>query len=147
VYRPDRGAGPVDTLAAMLSEFNWWLLLLGLVVGGGLTWLVLAETRRREQDLEDDELPEEAAWLEARLTEEGRQLPVDTIERIVQLHRAYLATVLPPDEPEEAWPADEHALEPGKPAEAPNALDPPGPPARDGTDDSATEASWRPPVA
>jgi hypothetical protein len=89
----------------MLSEFNWWLLLLGLVVGGGLTWLVLAETRRREQDLEDDELPEEAAWLEARLTEEGRQLPVDTIERVVQLHREYLAIVPSPDSVDE-WRPD-----------------------------------------
>jgi hypothetical protein len=106
VYRPDRREGLVDTLAAMLSEFNWWLLLLGLVVGGGLTWLVLAETRRREQDLEDDELPEEAAWLEARLTEEGRHLPADTIERVVQLHREYLAIVPPSDEVDH-WRPDE----------------------------------------
>ena len=107
MYWPDRGGGPVDTLAAMISEFNWWLLLLGLVVGGGLTWLVMAETRRREQDLEDDELPEEAEWLEARLAEEGRPLPVDAIERVVQLHRAYLAIVPPTDGPDE-WPVEEH---------------------------------------
>ena len=58
----------------MISEFNWWLLLLGLVVGGGLTWLVLAETRRREQDLEEQDLADEAVWLEERLAEEGRPL-------------------------------------------------------------------------
>ena len=92
----------------MLSEFNWWLLLLGLVVGGGLTWLVLAETRRREQDLEDDELPEEAAWLEARLTEEGHPVPFDTIERVVQLHREYLAVVSPSDGVDE-WRPDAYA--------------------------------------
>ena len=59
----------------MISEFNWWLLLLGLVVGGGLTWLVLAETRRREQDLEEADLADEAVWLEERLAEEVARSP------------------------------------------------------------------------
>jgi hypothetical protein len=108
VYRPDRGRGPVDTLAAMISEFNWWLLLLGLVVGGGLTWLVLAETRRREQDLEERDLADEAVWLEERLAEEGRPLDPDTIARVVQLHREYLAVVPPSDEADE-WPPIEPA--------------------------------------
>jgi hypothetical protein len=108
VYRPDRGKGPVDTLAAMISEFNWWLLLLGLVVGGGLTWLVLAETRRREQDLEDVDLADEAVWLEERLAEEGRALSPDTIERVVQLHREYLA-VVPPVDVADDWRPDELA--------------------------------------
>ena len=106
MYRPDRGTGPVDTLAAMISEFNWWLLLLGLVVGGGLTWLVLAETRRREQDLEERDLADEAVWLEERLAEEGRPLSPDTIERVVQLHREYLA-VVPPSDGADEWPPDE----------------------------------------
>ena len=104
----------------MTAEFNWWLLLLGLVVGGGLTWLVLADTRRREQDLEDDELPDEAAWIEARLAESGEPVPVETIERVVQLHRAYLE--VPPaddidvwldDEPEPVSPAAEQWGRPG----------------------------------
>ena len=108
MYRPDRGTGPVDTLAAMISEFNWWLLLLGLVVGGGLTWLVLAETRRREQDLEERDLADEAIWLEERLAEEGRPLSPDTIERVVQLHREYLA-VVPPSDGADEWPPTETA--------------------------------------
>ena len=105
MYRPDRGTGPVDTLAAMISEFNWWLLLLGLVVGGGLTWLVLAETRRREQDLEEADLADESVWLEERLAEEGRPLSPDTIERVVQLHREYLS-VVPPSEGVDEWLPD-----------------------------------------
>jgi hypothetical protein len=91
----------------MTAEFNWWLLLLGLVVGGGLTWLVLAETRRQEQDLEDDELTQEAAWLEARMAEEGTPLPADTLERVVQLHRAYLAIIPPDDSSDEEWQSAE----------------------------------------
>ena len=109
MYRPDRGKGPVDTLATMISEFNWWLLLLGLAVGGGLTWLVMAETRRREQDLEEEDLVDEAVWLEERLAEEGRDVSPDTIERVVQLHREYLA-VVPPAEVADAWGPDEVAL-------------------------------------
>ena len=109
MYRPDRGKGPVDTLATMISEFNWWLLLLGLVVGGGLTWLVMAETRRREQDLEGEDLVDEAVWLEERLAEEGREVSPDTIERVVQLHREYLS-VVPPADAADAWRPDEVAL-------------------------------------
>ena len=109
MYRPDRGKGPVDTLATMISEFNWWLLLLGLAVGGGLTWLVMAETRRREQDLEEEDLVDEAIWLEERLAEEGRDVSPDTIERVVQLHREYLA-VIPPADAADMWRTDEVAL-------------------------------------
>ena len=95
----------------MTAEFNWWLLLLGLVVGGGLTWLVLADTRRREQDLEDDELTTEAVWLEARLAEEGRPMSAGTLEHVVRLHRAYLS-IEPPDEVlDEEWRDEDPAAE------------------------------------
>ena len=106
----------------MTAEFNWWLLLLGLVVGGGLTWLVLAETRRREQDLEESELAEEAAWLEARMAEEGTPMPADTLERVVQLHRAYLAIVPPSDPLDDEWQSAEPeaaVAEPVPPGEPP----------------------------
>jgi hypothetical protein len=154
VYRPDRGRGPVDTLAAMISEFNWWLLLLGLVVGGGLTWLVLAETHRREQDLEERDLADEALWLEARLAEEGRLLPPDTIERVVQLHREYLA-VVPPSDGVDDWTPDEPAPVgedawwtagwEGPAAGAPEAEPPqePPPPERQIDEPSAREATTR----
>ena len=82
----------------MIAEFNWWLLIVGLVVGAGLTWLVLSDGRRREADLEEAELAEEAAWLESAMTEEGRQVDAETAERLLRLHRAYLAVVPPPDD-------------------------------------------------
>ena len=127
----------------MTAEFNWWLLLLGLVVGGGLTWLVLAETRRREQDLEDEELPDEAAWIEARIAEEGDAVPIETIERVVQLHRAYLEVVPRSEWPDEDWPAEEPAapILPEPPREDP------GPSAaRDERGGPPAESSWRPPA-
>jgi hypothetical protein len=128
----------------MTAEFNWWLLLLGLVVGGGLTWLVLAETRRREQDLEDDELPDEAAWIEARIAEEGDAVPIETIERVVQLHRAYLEVVPRSEWPDEAWPAEEPfaPILPEPPREDPT----PPPATRDERAGPQAESSWRPPV-
>ena len=124
----------------MTAEFNWWLLLLGLVVGGGLTWLVLADTRRREQDLEEQELGEEAAWLEARMAEEGRPLPTESIERVVRLHRAYLA-IAPPDEmPDDEWSPEEPAT-PVRPEPSHRAAS-----SEDERGNPSAESSWRPPA-
>ena len=47
----------------MVAEFNWWLLIVGVVAGGVLTWLVLADTTRREREIADEELMAEAAWI------------------------------------------------------------------------------------
>ena len=63
----------------MNAEFNWWLLIVGLVVGAGLVWFVVADSRRRDADIEADERPREAIWL-------------------LELHRVYLESP-PPDDP------------------------------------------------
>jgi hypothetical protein len=80
------------------SEFNWWLLIVGLVAGAALVWLVLADSARREADLEDDEIPMEAAWIAATLREDGEEIDPQTADRVLRLHRAYLAAP-PPDGP------------------------------------------------
>ncbi len=82
----------------MNAEFNWWLLIVGLVVGAGLMWFVLLDARRREDDVEALERPREAAWLSAALAEEGRSVSPDTLERVLRLHRTYLEAP-PPDDP------------------------------------------------
>ena len=82
----------------MNAEFNWWLLIVGLVVGAGLVWFVVMDTRRRESELDAVERPMEAAWLAASLNDEGWDVPPEAVERLLALHRAYLEAP-PPDEP------------------------------------------------
>jgi hypothetical protein len=89
------------------AEFNWWLLIVGLVVGAGLVWFVVADQRRREVDVDAEERAREAHWLSASLADEGRDLSPEMAERVLDLHRAYLEA--PP--PDELPPPDEFASE------------------------------------
>ena len=99
-------------LPAVNAEFNVWLLIVGLVVGAGLVWLVVMDSRRRESEIDAVELPREAAWLSAVMTEDGDEVSPETAERLLLLHRAYLDAP-PPDALEAAdagdmpWPADD----------------------------------------
>ena len=81
----------------MNAEFNWWLLIVGLVIGAGLVYLVLADASRRDAEISEAELPLEATWISATLGSEGVHLPPETAERVLRLHRAYLASP-PPDD-------------------------------------------------
>jgi hypothetical protein len=79
-----------------MAEFDWWLLILGLVVGGGLVYLVLAEARRRDVDEDEVELPAEATWIAGRLADRGVRMKPDLILEVLHEHRAYLEQP-PPD--------------------------------------------------
>ena len=80
----------------MNAEFNVWLLIVGLVVGAGLVWLVIMDSRRREIEVDTAERLREAAWLSAVLAEDGVTVSPDTADRLLLLHRAYLEAP-PPD--------------------------------------------------
>ncbi len=82
----------------MNAEFNVWLLIVGLVVGAGLVWLVVMDSRRRESEVDAVELPREAAWLSAVMREDGDEVSPEMAERLLLLHRAYLDAP-PPDAP------------------------------------------------
>ena len=102
----------------MSAEFNWWLLIVGLIAGGALTWLVLADSTRREREVDDDELAAEASWIARSL-----QLPAvdgEVARAVLRAHRRYLGfpppdTLVDPDElaladaPVEAAAADQEA--------------------------------------
>ena len=101
----------------MNAEFDWWLLFVGIAVGAGLVWFVLADSRRRQEDIEGDEEPREALWLATTLADDGWDVPPEAVERLLRLQRDYLAAP-PPD----AAPAPEPAVPAtAKPAPAPPA--------------------------
>ena len=79
------------------AEFNWWLLIVGLVVGAGLVWLVMADSRRREVDVNEAERDGEAQWIAEAMIEAGRQIDDADVLDVLRLHAAYLAAS-PPDE-------------------------------------------------
>ncbi len=87
----------------MNAEFNWWLLIVGLVVGAGVVWFVLLDPRRREDEIDEMERSVEAARLSAALADEGTTVSPAVAERLLRLHAAYLATSEPP------WPDDQEA--------------------------------------
>jgi hypothetical protein len=97
------------------SEFNWWLLIVGLAIGAGLVWLVLADSSRRETEVTEEELPAEATWIAATLADAGEEISPETAERVLRLHRSYLGA--PPPDAIEDWPAEsETAQDGGAPA-------------------------------
>jgi hypothetical protein len=77
----------------MVAEFNWWLLILGVLAGGLLTWLVLADTTRREREIDDEEMSAEAAWIARSV---GGRLDAPLAESVLRAHRRYLGYP-PPD--------------------------------------------------
>jgi hypothetical protein len=88
------------------AEFNWWLLIVGLVVGAGLVSVVVMDSRRREVDIDDNERPREALWLSTMLQEEGHDVSPATAERLLLLHRTYLEAPPPDDPPVEPGPSE-----------------------------------------
>jgi hypothetical protein len=82
----------------MNAEFNWWLLIVGLVVGAALTWLVMSDSARRDIDVTETEQQGEARWISALVSGAGRPIAPERVEEILRLHREYLAAP-PPDDP------------------------------------------------
>jgi len=78
----------------MTGDFNWWLVLVGVVVGAALTWLVIAESQRREREVGDRELEAEAAWIARTVDAPG--LDAGGAEQVLRAHRRYLKYP-PPD--------------------------------------------------
>ena len=113
----------------MNTEFNWWLLIVGIVVGARLVWLVLADVRRREDEVGKAERRFEAVWIADTLRSSGTSIEPDTAEQVLDLHQVYLSS-LPPDE------APMEGVDEGpEPGVAPEADEPI--PATDGSSDQA----------
>ncbi len=78
----------------MGTEFNIWLLIVGMVAGGALTWLVLAELGRRDDEIAERELRAEAGWLVGAVADP--RLDAQLAEDVLRAHRRYLGFP-PPD--------------------------------------------------
>ena len=81
-----------------MAEFQWWLLIVGLVAGGGLVAVVSMEGRRREQDISELEQRAEASWIAGQLVGHGGPggPEAPTVEAVLRAHRDYLS-LQPPD--------------------------------------------------
>lgn len=79
-----------------MAEFQWWLLLVGLVAGGGLVAIVSMDGRRREEDLSELEQRAEATWIAERLGSRAGDIDAGTVASILRVHREYLS-LPPPD--------------------------------------------------
>jgi len=88
-----------------MAEFDWWLLIVGVVAGGGLVALVLSDSVRRDEEISDRESRAEAAWAAEWLDERGASVATETVVAVLRAHRAYLR-LAPPDElvPDERTP-------------------------------------------
>jgi hypothetical protein len=97
------------------SEFSLWLLLVGMVAGGALTWLVLGELGRRDAEIDERELRAEATWMVDALGEP--HLDASLAENVLRAHRRYLGYP-PPDaliSPEELAALERQAAEAARP--------------------------------
>jgi hypothetical protein len=79
-----------------MADFQWWLLLVGLVAGGGLVAVLSMDGKRREHDLDELERTAEANWIAERMRGSRRALDGSTVEAVLDLHREYLG-LPPPD--------------------------------------------------
>ncbi len=77
----------------MNAEFQWWLLLVGLVIGALLVFLVMADFARRADEQADGELSREADWIAGLLESGSGGTSVDPalVEDVLRLNREWLA--------------------------------------------------------
>ncbi len=81
---------PPARLPLVIAEFDWWLLIVGFVAGGGLIWLILARLPRTDEDVSLDERWSEAGWIAEELAATGRPIDRETADEVLALHRRYV---------------------------------------------------------
>jgi hypothetical protein len=98
-----------------VAEFQWWLLIVGIVAGGGLVAILLMDTSRRDVDIDEAERAAEATWIAQWLASEGRKVTRDDVEAVLRADQDY-RTLPPPDRLE---PVELASAPPNAPATPP----------------------------
>jgi hypothetical protein len=89
----------------MNDGFAWWLVVLGIAIGVGLTWLFMIRLPRVDADIDEVELAQEAHWISRTIHAYGGVAPEPLVEEVLELHHQYLATgAAPPTLPIEPAP-------------------------------------------
>lgn len=78
-----------------MAEFQWWVLIAGLVAGGTVVGLLTARFSRTDADLEPDEREAEATFIAHHLSAGGESIDRGTVARVLEAHREYLGLPAP----------------------------------------------------
>jgi len=87
------------------AEFNWWLLVVGLVIGAGAVWLILVELGRHEDEVTEADIAAESVRIADELRARGEPIDDATVATVLRLHRERLRRP-PTDDGEEAGPPE-----------------------------------------
>jgi hypothetical protein len=99
-----------------MAEFQWWLLIVGLVAGGALVAVISMDGARRDDELAAEERSAEATFLATQLAAAGEPIDRPTVEIVLRAHADYLR-LRPPDRFEQI---DDDAAPGGWRTEAPD---------------------------
>jgi hypothetical protein len=84
----------------VVEAYLVWVLLVGIAIGGALTWFLVGRLPRRSDDVSPHELPAEAEWISRTIGRRGGVAPAALVEEVLELHLDYVAgEPLPVDPP------------------------------------------------
>ena len=74
----------------MTEQYIGWALVVGLAIGGALVWFAIGRLPRGSEEIPEDELKSEAAWISETINGRGGLAPEDLVEEVLELHVEYL---------------------------------------------------------
>jgi hypothetical protein len=74
----------------MTEQYIGWALVVGLAIGGALVWFAIGRLPRSSEEIPEEELKEEAAWISDTINGRGGLAPEDLVEEVLELHVQYL---------------------------------------------------------